>query len=308
MLVITGASGLLGANLIVQAHNCGRDVVGLCHRHRINTRDFPIQAVDLTNQAAVRNVLSSLRPSQVIHCAAATNVDWCEEHPAEAEAINGDASGFLSELVSELGSRFVYISTDAVFDGKKGNYSETDKPAPLNVYARSKLRGEQQVLRNNPSALVVRVNIYGWNAQNKFSLAEWVLAQLASGKQVPGFTDVHFTPILVNDLAKVLLAMLDHGLSGLYHAGGSEKVSKFEFARRVALVFDFDPGLIVPTQVAEVYLQAKRPPDMSLNTEKICGVLGFPMPDVEFGLRRFRGLQAAGYPRKLKSYLYEAQE
>src|SRR5262245_22425118 len=111
MLVITGASGLLGANLIVQAHNSGRSVAGLCHRHRIKIPGLPIQSVDLTNQAAVRSVLASLRPSQIIHCAAATNVDWCEEHPEEAEAINSAAPAFLSELAEEFGSRFIYLST-----------------------------------------------------------------------------------------------------------------------------------------------------------------------------------------------------
>jgi dTDP-4-dehydrorhamnose reductase len=250
----------------------------------------------------------SLRPTRIVHCAAATNVDWCEEHPQEASVINAHASGVLGELAQELGAQLIYISTDAVFDGKRGHYRETDAPAPLNVYAESKLQGEQEVLGKNSAALIVRVNIYGWNAQNKFSLAEWVLAQLSSGKQVPGFTDVQFTPILANDLAEVLLTMLDRGLSGLYHVGGSEKISKFEFARRVALVFGFDPGLVVPARIAEARLRAKRAPDMSLNTGKVSAVLGYPMPDVESGLRRLCELKEAGYPQKLKSYLREAQE
>ena len=306
MLLVTGAGGLLGANVLLKAREMGQAVTGFCHRHLFSVPGVSTCAVDLTDRNITRDLVISLRPKRIVHCAAATNVDWCEEHPEEASAINTHASGVLAELAQELGAQLVYISTDAVFDGKRGCYQETDEPAPLNVYAESKLRGEQEVLRRNPSALVVRVNIYGWNAQNKFSLAEWILAQLLSGKQVPGFTDVQFTPILVNDLAEVLLTMLDRGLSGLYHVGGSEKISKFEFARRVASVFGLDPGQVVPARIAEAQLRAQRPPDMSLNTEKVRAALGYPMPDVETGLRRFRELQEAGYPQKLKSYLHEA--
>ena len=129
-----------------------------------------------------------------MHCAAATNVDWCEDNPKQAEAINVQATADLAEIAAALNARFVYISTDSVFDGKRGDYAETDEPAPLNVYARSKLAGEQETLRLNAAAIVVRVSIYGWNAQKKESLAEWVLRRLEEGSDVPGFTDVFFTP------------------------------------------------------------------------------------------------------------------
>ncbi len=248
-------------------------------------------------------MLTSLQPTHIVHCAAATNVDWCEDHPNEASAINSEAPAFLARLAQELKSHFVYISTDAVFDGKQGNYSETDTPAPVNVYGETKLHGEQQVLQGSPLPLAIRVNIYGWNAQPKLSLAEWILSRLDSGKTVPGFTDVHFTPLLVNDLAELLLAMLDRGLSGLYHVVGSERVSKFEFARRVALVFGFDPEQVIPAQVAKAGLRAARPSDLSLSTRKISGALDRSMPDVESGLRRFRALRDAGYPQQLKGYM-----
>jgi dTDP-4-dehydrorhamnose reductase len=253
--------------------------------------------------SATAKLVTAIRPTHIIHCAAATNIDWCEEHPAQAEQVNAQASAFLAGLACEFKAQFVYISTDAVFDGKQGNYSESDEPAPLNAYARSKLQGEQEVLRLCPSALVARVNIYGWNGQNKLSLAEWILEQLAAGKQVPGFTDVHFTPMLANDLAEVLLAMLDRKLVGLYHVVGSERVSKFEFARRVAAVFGFDPERVLPTRAAEAGLRAVRPPDISLNSGKVTVDLGRAMPDLDSGLRRFRALRDAGYPLQLKSYL-----
>jgi dTDP-4-dehydrorhamnose reductase len=262
-----------------------------------------VAKVDLTDDSATRKLLFDLRPDAIVHCAAATNVDWCEDNPKQADAINVHAAAVLAEIAATCNSRFVYVSTDAVFDGKKGDYAETDEPAPLNVYARSKLAGERETLLRIPSALLVRVNIYGWNAQKKDSLAEWVLRRLEEGRNVPGFTDVFFTPILVNDLVPVLFAMLQQELTGIYHVVGSERISKFEFARRVATTFGFDPARVTPCQVKDMNLKAERPLDVSLNTAKIRIALGHSMPDVDSGLCVFRELRGRQYPQQLKSYL-----
>jgi len=278
------------------------------HRHLLRVPGAQMFAIDLTARQAVDKIVAKVHPRSIIHCAAATNVDWCEDHSQEAERINVDATASLAEAALKLAAHFVYVSTDAVFDGKRGNYSETDEPSPLNVYAKSKLRGEQEVLRRCPSALIVRVNIYGWNAENKQSLAEWILHQLALNKTVPGFTDMYFAPLLANDLAEVLLTMLDCGLNGIYHVVGSERLSKYEFARRVAATFGIDPSGVAPTRVAEAKLRAPRAPDLSLSTGKIRDALGHPMPDVESGLRRFRALRERGYQQQLKSYLLGANE
>jgi len=303
MLVVTGASGLLGASVLRSAVELGWETVGFCHQHVIKDPTVRLTRVDLTDDSATRKLLSDLRPDVIMHCAAATNVDWCEDNPKQAEAINVQASAVLAEIASALNARFVYVSTDSVFDGKRGKYAETDEPTPLNVYARSKLAGERETLRRNAAALVVRVSIYGWNAQNKDSLAEWVFRRLEEGSDVPGFTDVFFTPILVNHLVPVLFAMLQHELAGLYHVAGSERISKFEFARRVATIFGFDPARVTPCQIKDVKLRAARPLDVSLNTGKIRTALGLPMPDVDSGLCEFRELRDQRYPQQLKRYL-----
>lgn len=307
MILVTGASGLLGAGVLCHARDAGRPVAGLCHRHLVRFPSAQVFSVDLTAPEATRQAIVSLRPESIIHCAAATNVDWCEDHPLQAQQVNVQASSCLAEIARDLDARFIYISTDAVFDGERGNYSETDEPAPLNVYAKSKLGGEQEVLRLYPSALIVRANIYGWNAQNKPSLAEWILGQLLAGRQVPGFTDVYFSPLLANDLAEVLLAMLDCGLSGIYHVVGSERISKYEFARSVAATFGFDLDRVSTARLTESRLRAPRPLDTSLSTGKIAGVLGRSMPDVESGLRRFRSLGENGYAQQLKGGLTGAR-
>jgi len=308
MLVVTGASGLLGASMVTLARDLGCEVVGICHRNLLRIPGVRICEMNLADRQAMRTLLASLRPKIVIHCAAITNVDWCERHPDETEQVNVRVSSALAELAQELDAAFLYVSTDSVFDGKRGNYSENEQPAPLSVYAKSKWRGEQEVLCRHSSPLIVRVNIYGWNAQPKQSLAEWILDDVRAGKPVRGFADVYFCPMLANDVAEVLLAMLDRGLSGIYHVAGSERISKYDFATRAAETFSLATHCVVPTSVVEARLRAPRPLDSSLNTGKVRAALGRPMPDVDTGLRRFRQLEESGYRNQLTSFLVRAEQ
>jgi dTDP-4-dehydrorhamnose reductase len=308
MILVTGASGLLGASVVSQARERGLDVIGLYHRHPIHLEGVKLLGVDIADQAETCRIFRKLQPSSVVHCAAATDVDQCEEHPDEAYQLNVTAAAAIAEITARSGVRLLYVSTDSVFDGKRGNYSETDTPAPLNVYATTKLQGEREVARLNPAAIISRVSLYGWNAQNKDSLAEWVLKQLTLGKTVPGFSDVFFCPALANDVAEVLLELIDQNLSGIYHVVGSECISKYEFARRVAAKFAFDPEQVFATRMADAKMKALRPRNTSLNTGKISVALGRPMPNVDAGLRRFAELRENGYADQLKNRLSGVHE
>jgi len=308
MLLVTGASGLLGASVLLRARDMGQEVAGVSRRHALQVPGTVAHCVDLADQAATRRIIEHLQPTSVIHCAAATNVDWCEDHPEQAHRINTLASSFLAALARELGCRFLHVSTDCVFDGTKGNYSEYDPPGPLNIYARSKLLAEEEVLRQHPAALVVRVNIYGWNAQPKCSLAEWIVVELSSGRQVPGFTEVYFSSLLVNDLAEIVVTMLDRGMTGLYHVAGAEKISKYEFAMRVAEKFGFPVEQVVAKSVSDARLRAPRALDVSLSTNKLFQAYGCSMPDVATGLDEFKSLSQQGYVQQLRSYLTGAEK
>jgi dTDP-4-dehydrorhamnose reductase len=287
MILVTGASGLLGSSILEAIRQQGREAVGMCHRHSGILEGSRLLCADLTDEFKTQRIFAELKPTIVIHCAAETNVDWCQEHRAAAEAINATATRRIAEISAKTRSRMLYVSTDSVFDGARGQYRETDIPAPMNVYAETKLLGEKEVLQRNPLAAVARTNVYGWNPQPKLSLAEWILRQLALGNPVPGFTDITFCPLFADDLAQILLAMLDEELVGLYHVAGSEAITKFEFARRVASTFGFDPENIIPARVTAAGLKAPRPRNTSLNTDKICAGLKRSMPDVDAGLRRF---------------------
>jgi dTDP-4-dehydrorhamnose reductase len=295
-ILVTGASGLLGLNLALAAAQ-EHTVIGLTNSHNLKTEAFQVLNADLLAPGAVERLLDQAQPDWVIHCAALANVDACESEPLTALKMNSEIPAQLAKHVARGGARLIHVSTDAVFDGRRGNYSEADTPNPLGAYARSKLEGERGVAEANPEAMIARVNLFGWSLSGKRSLGEFFFYHLSAGKQVMGFTDVYFCPLLVNDLAPIFLKMLALNLHGLFHTVSSECLTKYEFGVRVAARFGLDASLVKPTLVADSGLVATRSPNLTLRTEKLSTALGAPLPSVSAGLERFYTLYQQGYPQ-----------
>ena len=300
-ILITGASGLLGINLAMELART-HTVYGIVNQHSLIPGSLPFQVIqaDLLKDGAVEQVMETSQPDWVIHCAALANVDACEADPVRAVKLNAELPRSLANHVARGGARLVHISTDAVFDGQRGNYTEDDQPNPLGVYARSKLEGEGAVAETDSSAVIVRINVFGWGITGKRSLAEFFYANLVEGKQVLGFTDVLFCPLLANDLADVLERIFIRKLAGLYHLVGKDCLSKYEFGLAIARRFSLDENLIRPASVRDGGLQVARSPDLSMRTEKIVLALGQPLPGLVTGLERFYNLFQQGYPHWLR--------
>ena len=309
-ILITGASGLLGLNLALEAAQ-DHTVFGVANSHAFKTAPTAFQVIqaDLLVPGAVESLLEQTRPDWVIHCAALANVDACEADPALASQLNTEIPRQLAQLCAQTrngrtksavtrgGARLLHVSTDCVFDGQRGNYREEDAPSPLGVYARSKLEGEYAVAQANPQAIIARVNLFGCSPSGKRSLSEFFFNNLSAGKSVMGFTDVLFCPLLANDLARIMLEMLAKGLSGVYHTLSSECLSKYEFGLRLAERFGLDASLIQPTSVAQAGLKAARSPNLSLRTDKLAAALGHPLPNISTGLDGLYQLCQQGYPQ-----------
>jgi dTDP-4-dehydrorhamnose reductase len=305
-ILITGASGLLGLNVALEL--CREHTVfGTVNQHALYTDAFTVLQTDLLAPGALESLFEQTRPDWVIHCAALANLEACEADPALASQLNTELPHRLAQLCSETrrdvtrgGARLVHISTDAVFDGARGNYTEMDAPNPLGVYARTKLEAEWAVADADPEAIIARVNLFGWSMSGRRSLAEFFFNNLSAGKQVMGFTDVIFCPLLVNDIAHILEKMLARGLCGVYHTVGSEPLSKYEFGVRLAERFGLDAGLITPTSVHRGGLSAARAPNLYLRTDKLTSALGAPLPSLSPALGRFYTLYQQGYPQKIQ--------
>jgi dTDP-4-dehydrorhamnose reductase len=299
-VLITGASGLLGLTLCMETYQ-EHQVTGIVHTHSVRSKHFEVIQADLADFDALVRILDQVQPEVIVHTAAMANIDQCEMQPEAALRINALLPGKLAQISQRAGIHLVHISTDAVFDGKKGNYQEYDPPAPLGVYARSKLAGEQAVLENDGRAIVARVNFYGWSLSGERSLAEWFIRNLSAGNPVKGFTDVFFCPLLVNDLAKLLVEMISFKLHGIFHVVSSECTSKYAFGLRIARRFGLDENLIHPTSVSDGGLLAARSPNLSLCSEKLCTVLGKPTPDQDEGIDRFYQQYLDGLPARVRA-------
>lgn len=300
--LVTGASGLLGLNLSLWLAK-EQQVTGVIHRPELKSVPYPVIVTDLSQPGECEKVISQVKPDVIIHTAAMAVVDECENQPERAQKVNADLPGELALLSKKHGIQMLHISTDAVFDGQKGNYSETDEPNPLGVYAKSKLAGERTVLDSNPDALIARVNFYGFSLRGQRSLAESFVRKLESGQGMNGFKDVFFCSMYVMDLSKILVQMLQKNLHGIYHTVSSECISKYEFGVRIAREFGFDPGLIRPILVAESGLLAKRSPNLCLNVSKLEKALGNPLPRQNEGITRFFKAFQAGTRENLSSLL-----
>ena len=301
-LLVTGASGLLGINLALQQSE-HHDVIGVINQTPLNGVPFEVRQADLAQPGEAARLVDAVRPDRVVNCAALADVDRCEKEPDLAQQVNADMPEELAAACARVGIPFVHISTDALFDGTKGNYSEDDELNPVNQYARSKLAGDLAVLSAYPQALVARVNFFGWSLLGKRSLAEFFYYNLSQDQPVKGFTDVYFCPMLVNDLSDILIAMVEKELSGLYHVFSPQSLSKYDFATLLARQFGFDETLISPTKVADFGLAAARSPLLTMDSSKAAKDLGRELPGFGTGMRRFYELKQLGYRQRLRGFV-----
>jgi dTDP-4-dehydrorhamnose reductase len=301
-ILIIGASGLLGINLAMEAMRREHEVMGV-DRGKLKSAPFPMFHAELFQQKPIDSILDDALPDWLVNCAAMANLEECQEQPERARIINVEVPAQLAKACVERGVRFVHISTDAVFDGKKTDaYTEEDTPHPLAVYSQTKLDGEQATFTENPQALVARVNFFGWSLSNRHSLGEFFVNNLNEGKNVNGFTDVIFCPMLVNDTARLLLQMLEKNLSGLYHLIGSQALSKYQFGVEIARRFGLRESLIIPKSVLSSELTVPRSHNLWLSIHKLSTDLGCAIPSFSTGLNEFYTQFQQGYPQKIRSY------
>ena len=266
IVCITGATGLIGNYLFDTAarYAAGWRVVPLTHAE-----------VDITDASAVRNYFEQLKPDAVIHCAAMSKSPACQANPELAWKINVDATRLLAELSGEI--PFIFFSSDLVFDGKKGNYSETDAPSPLNVYAETKIAAEKIVL-SNPRHCVVRISLNAGKSRTADrAFNEEMRNAWMSGKKFQLFTDEFRCPIPAPVTARVTWELLEKKATGLFHVAGSERLSRYRIGELLARCYPEANPQFEASSVKD-YKGAPRPHDTSLDCSKVQRLLSFPLP------------------------------
>lgn len=299
-ILVTGASGLLGLNLCLHLAEANQ-VIGSLHSRKLIAPPFHMLECDLTNDSSIASLIKISRPDLLINCAAMANLDDCESYPKDAWRINSEIPGSLAALCKKKGIRFIHISTDAVFDGKMGDYTEEDNPNPLSVYARTKHEGERLVAVEYPDAIIARVNFYGYSISGRRSLAEFFLNNLQAGNLVYGFVDVMFCPLYVTDLVDTLMVMVGKELKGLYHVVSPESLSKYAFGVKIAEKFRLDKNFIQPKSVIEGGLLASRSRRLSLKIDKLEAAEISP-PGQAVCLAHFYTHYLENLPEKIKAF------
>jgi dTDP-4-dehydrorhamnose reductase len=248
-VLVLGSGGFLGSNVARSIVSDGAEELFL----HVRAKDPPFaprgsQTVraDLTSPDLLEGVLAEVRPRLVINCAALADVDECDRDPDLADELNHRLPAQLAAWTARSGAGLVHVSTDAVFDGLGGPYTEFSEPSPVNAYGRSKLAGELAVARHDPRALIVRTNIVGWSPCGTRSLLEFFYGRLVRSLPAPGFTDIFFRPLPVQWFWPGCARFLAVGATGVVHITGPELLSKYEFGRRVARAFGLDPELVRP--------------------------------------------------------------
>ncbi len=241
-----------------------------------NNSNITKHFVDITNENKIKEIIENISPDFVINTAAMTNVDLCEIERERAYKTNALAAGYIGKTCKKLGIPLCHISTDYVFDGERGNYAEDDKVNPINYYGWTKAEGEKILKElNHDLTSIVRISVPYGLSPIKVNFFMWVLNTLKEKKKLNVVIDQWNTPTYMPELVEGILKIYKKNIYGTLHFGGGEKVSRYEFALKVAEIFSYDKTLIEPVKSSELGWKANRPKDTSLickNAERLLNI------------------------------------
>ena len=280
-VLVLGGTGFLGSHFV---SSLGKRAVA--HTTKTYYQETKIDFQQMIFQKNQINEMTAFLEKQncgtIVNCIALPDIEKCEHDQKLAYWVNCELPGILSTISKSLDSKFVHISTDAVFDGSTSFRTEKDSPSPLSVYGKSKWNGEQLVLGNNPESIVARVNFFG-QSDNRTSLFNFFYDNLILRRSVSGFTDVYFTPLYAIDLVNVIIELLNRTTSGLFHVVGNERISKYDFGVLIAEIFDLPATYLKKGKMIGTNGAVFRSSDLSLSNDKIKS-LGINLPSVRDGL------------------------
>ena len=289
-ILITGSNGLLGQKIVRQLSNNSKLnylATSQGQNRNIACPSTNYSSLDITNAVEVSNTISKYSPDYIIHTAAITNVDYCELNTSECEKVNVTGTKNLFDAAKKNGTHFLFLSTDFVFDGKKGNYKETDKPNPLSVYAKSKLDGELILMNSNYSnwSIARTIIVFGEGDNlSRSNIVLWAKEALSTGKALNIIDDQFRAPTWADDLAWGCIQICVQKRKGIYHLSGPESMSIFDLVMRIGSFFKLDTSSVNRTDSSSLNQPAKRPPITGFDLSKSKKDLGYEPKTLEESL------------------------
>jgi len=289
-ILITGANGMLGQSLCRFYSNQSNVRLFACSLDEEPVFDgIDYSKCDLTKRESVKKVVLDFYPDYIINASAYTNVDLSETEREEAWKVNVKGVEYLSETARILDTRIIHISSDYIFDGRNGPYSENDKPNPLGYYARTKLAGENALKISGVLFTILRTNVlYGSYSNCKVDFVRWLVNSLREGKEVRIVTDQVNNPTFVEDLVQGISKVIEYNKTGVYNIGGKEFLSRYEFSEMIADFFGLDKNLIKPITTKELNQPARRPLKSGLITLKAETELGYRPHTIKEALAKMK--------------------
>lgn len=292
-VLITGSNGLLGQsllNLLLQFQE-DYEVFGLARgENRSGRSDFTYVSIDLTDKLNVNNVLERIAPAVIINTAAMTNVDQCEIEKEACTILNVDLVRWLTEYASGRQTQLIQLSTDFIFDGKQGNYKETDMSNPLSYYGLSKLQSEKILQDSKVHYTILRtILVYGSvYDMSRSNIVLWVKASLEAGVKITIVNDQFRMPTYVENLALACKLAMDKNVKGVFHVSSDTLLSIFEIAKQIATTFNLDARLLVPISSSALNQRAQRPAKTGFDLSKTRSVLELPVTNFKEDLQNFK--------------------
>ncbi len=278
-ILITGGSGLLALNYAAAVKE-NKDVVLGLHERNVLINGVSSVFLNLDSVESLYKSLSEIKPNLVIHTVGLTNIETCEKNPQLAEYINVKLASNIATVSKNLDIKFVFISTDQLFEGKASMYNEMETVVPLNIYGSTKAKAEREILAIHQEAMIIRTNFYGWGTTYRNSFSDFIYYKLKNKQPVQLFFDVFYTPILIEKLVEIIDKLVALNSYGIFNIVSDDRISKFNFGIILANVFGFDQSLISPVSINTSNDLVMRPGDMSLNNEKATNLLGNPFGKV----------------------------
>ncbi len=267
-LFVTGGSGFLGSKIAEISIKKGHSTHSGYHLHKA-VHGIPIK-FDICDKKTVIKFVESIKPDVIIHTAAFTDVDRCEEEMNLARRVNVKGTKNIVESCTLYDTFLVYISTDYVFSGEEGMYKETDKQKPVNYYGLTKFKGEKIVKKSSIDWCIVRPSvIFGSKpSRRKRNFALWVIDRLIENKMTKVIRDQWVSPVLTENLSEMILEVFERRLCGIYHLAGATPITRYNFAMLLADTFHLQKELIKPIKSKDMKWRAKRPRNTSLDVSK----------------------------------------
>ena len=284
-LLVLGGSGLIGNALLKNSKN-EFDILTTFYKNHIsikNVRSFQYSFPnDLNN---LRELLEKEKPDVLVNTMGYSNIDFCELNKSDTEMLHVEVTEKICKICENIGTKQIFLSSDYVFDGEKGNYSEDDVPNPVNYYGLSKLKAEQLILKN-PINTVIRTSvIYDWDYRARFFNS--VIKNLQNNQEINATTDVYNSVTFLDNLVESIFKVITLNQNGIFHVVDSACVNRFEFAEMIAKIFRLDRNLIKTASVQDEPKNiAKRPKNACLNNSKAKKELGLNFNTIEEGVSR----------------------